>query len=185
MVRLAVTAAVVASLLASLGAARANGAQQAWRADLAPEAACPSASDPTASTAAQARALGCLLNWARAQHRRSPLTGRPALRRAAALKGERVASCGQFSHTPCGSDVTAAVRAAGYPFTMFGENLFAGSLHHVSARDVATAWLESPSHRANILDARFRDFGVAPVRAPGLLGGGVAVVWTATFGSRS
>ena len=36
----------------------------------------------------------------------------------------------------------------------------------------------------NMLNGRFRDLGAAPVRATGLLGGGDAVVWTATFGSR-
>jgi uncharacterized protein YkwD len=109
---------------------------------------------------------------------------RSALQRAATLKGERVASCGQFSHTPCGSAVTAAVQAAGYRYATFGENLFAGTWGQVSARDVVLAWLESPEHRANVLSPSFRDLGAAPVRARGLLDGGDAVVWTATFGSR-
>ena len=39
-------------------------------------------------------------------------------------------------------------------------------------------------HRANMLSGQFRDFGAAPVRATGLLGGADAVVWTATFASR-
>jgi uncharacterized protein YkwD len=125
-----------------------------------------------------------MLNWARAQDRRTRLVRRPALQRAAALKGERVASCGQFSHTPCGAAVTAAVRASGYRYATFGENLFAGTSGQVSARDVVAAWLQSPPHRANVLNPRFRDVGAAPVLAHGLLDGGDAVVWTATFGSR-
>ncbi len=66
---------------------------------------------------------------------------------------------------------------------MFGENLFAGTWGAVSARDVVSAWLQSPPHRANILNDRYRDVGAAPVRANGLLDGADAVVWTATFGS--
>ena len=42
-------------------------------------------------------------------------------------EGRAVASCGQFSHTPCGSAVTAAVNASGYRYATFGENLFAGT----------------------------------------------------------
>ena len=106
---------------------------------------------------------------------------RSALQRAAALKGQRVASCGQFSHTPCGSAVTEAVNASGYRYARFGENLFAGTWGQFSARDVVTAWLQSPSHRATLLSPRFRHLGVAPVRASGLLDGTDAVVWTAAF----
>ena len=99
------------------------------------------------------------------------------------MKGKQVASCGQFSHTPCGTDVTAAVRAAGYSYSTFGENLFAGSWGQVTARDVLTAWLQLPMHRANVLHSSFGDVGAAPARAPGLLGDGDTVVWTVTFAS--
>jgi uncharacterized protein YkwD len=183
-VRLVATAFAVALVLAFLVVGRADGASRSWSAYLAPESACRSASDATASPAVQTRAIACMLNWARVQDRRGRLVRRPALQRAAAMKGERVASCGQFSHTPCGSAVTAAVRASGYRYASFGENLFAGTSGQVSARDVVAAWLESPPHRANVLNPRFRDVGAAPVLAHGLLDDGDAVVWTATFGSR-
>lgn len=177
------TAAVLGSLIvfSALGVARADGANRAWSAYLAPAGACAASADAAAGAAVQARAITCLLNWARAQDRRVRLTQRPALRRAAALKGERVASCVQFSHTPCGTSVTAAVQAAGYRYSSFGENLFAGTWGQVSARDVVRAWLQSPPHRANLLHPGFRDVGAAPARAPGLLGDGDAVVWAATF----
>jgi uncharacterized protein YkwD len=122
-----VFATIAATLAALLVAGRADSANRAWSAYLAPQGACQAADDMAAAPAVQARAISCLVNWARAQDRRGPLTSRPALRRAAAAKGKEVASCGQFSHTPCGTDVTAAVRAAGYRYSTFGENLFAGS----------------------------------------------------------
>ena len=183
-VRLVATVLAVVSFLAFLVVGRADGAQRSAGAYLAPGAACASASDPDAAPAVQARAIACLVNWARAQDRHSPLVRRSALEVAAALKGERVAACGQFSHTPCGTAVTSAVQASGYRYAAFGENLYAGTWGHVSARDVVLAWLESPPHRANVLDPRFHDLGAAAVRANGLLGGSDAVVWTVTFGAR-
>jgi len=183
-VRLVATALAVASLLAVLAVGRADGAGRSANAYLAPEGACRSAGDATATAAVQARAIACLVNWARAQDRRARLVRRVALQHAAELKGQRVASCGQFSHTPCGTPVTAGVQAVGYRYAAFGENLFAGTWGRFSARDVVLAWLESPPHRANILNPSFRDVGAAAVRANGLLDGSDAVVWTATFGSR-
>lgn len=179
----------VASLLAavavfvSLVVGRADGAQSTVSSLLAPVGICQAAETPHVSDDAQIRAVACLLNWARVQAGHSRLSRRPALQRAAVLKGRRVASCGQLSHTPCGSAVTASINAAGYRYGWFGENLFAGSWRSVTARDVVSAWLNSPGHRANVLAPRFRHVGLAPVRARGLLGGTDAVVWTATFAS--
>jgi uncharacterized protein YkwD len=183
-VRLVTIAIAVVSILAFLVAGRADGAGRSASAYLAPEGACQSAGDVSADAKTQARAIACLLNWARAQDRRAQLVSRVRLERAAELKGQRMASCGQFSHTPCGTSVTAGVQAVGYRYTAFGENLYAGTWGLVSARDVVLAWLESPPHRANILNPSYRDVGTAAVRANGLLGGSDAVVWTATFGSR-
>jgi uncharacterized protein YkwD len=174
----------IAALLAVLLVGRADGSTRAWSGYLAPDSTCASASDVNAPAAVQTRAIVCLVNFARSHDRRRLLVQRPRLHLAAELKGQRVASCKQFSHTPCGAAVTSDVRAAGYRYSTFGENLFAGTWGRFSARDVVTAWLQSPPHRANMLSGRFRDLGAAPVRATGLLQGGDAVVWTATFGSR-
>ena len=174
---------VVASLLAFLLVGRADGATRSWSAYLAPADACRAADDASAPAADQMRAVACLVNWARAQDSRSRLGRRSALQHAAEVKGQRVASCGQFSHTPCGANLTVGVNAAGYRYATFGENLFAGTWGRFSPRDVVSAWLQSPPHRANILSSRFRHVGAAPVRANGLLGGADAVVWTATFAS--
>ena len=164
-------------------AGQADGGTRAWSAYLAPAGTCRAADDTSASPAVQSRAVTCLVNWARKQERRSLLLQRSKLALASELKGQRVASCGQFSHTPCGADVTAAVRAAGYRFGAFGENLFVGTWGRISARDVVSAWLRSPPHRANVLGPHFRHLGAAPTRASGLLEGSEAVVWTATFAS--
>lgn len=183
-VRRLVPAFAVAALLVVLATGQAaDGAGRSWSGYLAPAGACGAADDAAAPAGAQARAVACLVNWARAQDGRSRLASRPALRKAAQDKGLKVASCGQFSHTPCGAPITAAVNASGYRYGWFGENLYAGTYGQVSPREVVAAWLQSPSHRANMLRRHFRHVGVAPVHAPGLLEGTDAVVWTAAFAS--
>ena len=174
---------VATSLFAFLLVGRADGAGRSWSAYLAPADACRAADDASASAADQMRAVACLMNWARAQDSRARLSRRSALRRAAEVKGQRVASCGQFSHTPCGANLTVGVNASGYRYAVFGENLFAGTWGKITPRDVVSAWLQSPPHRANVLGGQYRHVGAAPVRANGLLGGTDAVVWTATFAS--
>ena len=183
-VRLAATALAVVSCVAFLLVGKADGAQRAAKTYLAPDSVCSSASDRSAAPAVQARAIACLVNWARSQDRRGRLVRRSELQHAAVLKGERVAACGPFSHTPCGTAVTSAVQASGYRYATFGENLYAGTWGQVSARDVVLAWLLSPPHRANLMSPSFHDVGAASVRANGLLDGSDAVVWTATFGTR-
>jgi uncharacterized protein YkwD len=173
-----------AALAAFVVASSAEGGTSAWSGSLAPVAACKGSADPTASVDTQIRAVTCLLNWARERSGRSRLAASPMLIRASAIKGRVVASCGDFSHTPCGSDFGASARRAGYRFAILAENLYAGPWGRVSPRDVVAAWLRSPGHRANILGAGYRDVGAAPVRANGLLGNRVSVVWTATFGSQ-
>src|SRR3990172_1242037 len=77
-VRLAVMATLAASLAALLIAGRADSANRAWSTYLAPHGACKAADDVAAAPAAQSRAIGCLVNWARGRDRRRPLTPRPA-----------------------------------------------------------------------------------------------------------
>jgi uncharacterized protein YkwD len=132
----------------------------------------------------QRRAVACLINHAREQVRRARLAKSSSLARAAELKGEKVAACGEFSHTPCGSDLVGPLRASGYPYASFGENLYVGPRGGVTPRDVVAAWMSSPPHRANILRPYFRDVGATSVPAQGIMGAGPEVVWVATFGSR-
>ncbi len=181
--RTALAALFAAALAAFVVAGSAAGGGLSSAGLLAPASACPGSASPRASAEAQIRAVACLVNYARAREGRSRLGHSPALTRAAALKGKRVASCGDFSHTPCGSDFTSSFRQAGYRYSIVGENLYAGPWGRVSARDVVSAWLRSPGHRANMLGPRFRHVGAAPVRADGLLGNRASVVWTATFGA--
>jgi len=182
-VRFCVAAFLAIALSALALTSTAGAAGRLWNAYLAPASVCEGSADRAASPRVQQRAITCLVNWARARHRQGRLSPSHLLRRAAALKGHGVASCRQISHTPCGSDAAAPVRRSGYEYTRFGENLYVGALGSASAREVVSAWLQSPGHRANILHPGFRDFGAALVRADGIFYAGAAVVWIAAFAS--
>ena len=178
--RLVLTALLGASLLAALAAGRADGAESS-ASYLAPVSACPGSTDRDAPVAVQERAAACLVNWARARARVSRLRRPASLGRAAALKGGKVASCGDFSHTPCGVDPRASVRAVGYRYARLGENLFLGTWGQVSARDAVRAWLGSPAHRENMLRPGFRHLGAALVRARGMRPDGDGALWVTEF----
>ena len=172
-----------AFLAATLGTGAEGASLPDWTADLAPVGACANAEGQSANLPVKRQAITCLVNWARTHHSRHTLTPSRPLRRAAVLKGRRVASCRVLSHAPCGTDPLAEVRATGFPFYLFGENLWAGPLE-VSARGVVAGWLASPRHRAVLLQAGFRFFGAGLVHAPGFLGNPDGAVWVATFASR-
>ncbi len=174
---------VVALFAILLSVGVAQGRPGAATSFLAPASVCPGADDAAASPAVQRRAVGCLVNWARRHDRRLSLRQPASLQRAALLKGRQVVACTAFSHTPCGAGPAAAVKAAGYRFSSYGENLFFGPWGQVTPRQVVAAWLASPPHRANILRPIFRDFGATFVRASGFDPGGDSVVWVAAFGS--
>ncbi len=169
------TAAAIAVLVAVAAFAGSGTA--------APAGACQGADDASAPLAAQQRAIACLFNVARRQSGRSALATPSKLEQAAAIKGRRVVACGQFTHTPCGSPVTAAIKASGYRFSWFGENLFAGTWGQYSPRQVVDSWLASPGHRANILRPAFRHFGASRIRAQGVFGEAETAIWVATFAS--
>ncbi len=77
--------------------------------------------------------------------------------------------------------------SAHYRSWTVGENLLwnAGSL---DARGALALWMASPGHRANILDARWREIGVAALYepdAPGAFGGNSVTLVATDFGARS
>jgi uncharacterized protein YkwD len=181
--RVGITAVLVAALAAFVLAGPADGGGRAWSSYLAPAAACKGSTDANAPVAVQQKAVACLVNWARVQARRGKLASSASLQRAAGLKGQKVVSCGQLSHTPCGSNLVGPLNASGYKYSSFGENLYVGPWGAVSPRDVVAAWLQSPGHRANILRPGFRHVGAALVRGEGILNEGAEAVWAATFAS--
>jgi len=65
---------------------------------------------------------------------------------------------GYFAHeSPSGDRAGERVRAAGYEWSRFGENLARGQ---DSVPEVVEGWMNSPEHRENILDCRLHQVGV-------------------------
>lgn len=65
-----------------------------------------------------------------------------------------------FEHvSPNGSSVSDVVNTVGYKFLIVGENLALGNF--AGDEKVVAAWMASEGHRANILDKRYTEIGVA------------------------
>jgi hypothetical protein len=77
------------------------------------------------------------------------------------MKGEDMVTKGYFAHnSPEGVTPWHWFQEAGYSFLYAGENL---AINFTDAEDVEQAWLNSPKHRANILNASFQEIGIATV----------------------
>jgi uncharacterized protein YkwD len=151
---------------------------------LAPSTACAGATQPGASAALQRRALVCLVNWARRRAGLAPVAHHPRLTRAASAKAARIVSCGDFSHAPCGTSVTAPTIAAGYRYAFWAENLYWGSQWLGTPRAAMQAWLLSPPHREHVFARGARDAGIGQVRAPTFAGATNVTVWVLEVGRR-
>jgi uncharacterized protein YkwD len=82
-----------------------------------------------------------------------------ALEQAALAHSLDQAQMGQMSHTGSdGSDAGIRISRTGLSFGTWGENVAAG---YGSAGSVVEGWMNSPGHRANILNAAFTQIGVA------------------------
>ena len=68
-----------------------------------------------------------------------------------------------------------ALLAAGYRYRKVAENIAAGQR---DAAEVVRGWMNSPGHRANILDAELTQIGVGLVS-----GGPYGTTWTQVFGT--
>jgi uncharacterized protein YkwD len=147
-------------------------------------AACAGADATGGAASERTAAVVCLTAQARSRAHRAALRGASALQRSAALKVDSIERCGTFSHTPCGSKMNAAMSRTGYARGCFsvGENLAWVSVG-VTPRQVVKAWLSSPEHRANLLDAGFRDTGVAS-RVVTLADAGQVELWVQHFGKK-
>jgi len=98
-------------------------------------------------------------NTNRLEERLPGLTISPLLKKAARLKAKDMAEKGYFSHNgPDGAAPWAWLENVGYDFVSAGENL---AVHFIDSSDVVAAWMNSPSHRANILNGRYTEIGVA------------------------
>lgn len=147
------------------------------------------ASPSRLSSKAAVRTTVCLVNRERSSRglRRVRLNGR--LSKAAARHAKDMVRRDYFSHvSPSGSTFLQRIKRTGYlggarAWTA-GENLARGFGGLATPRSIVRSWMKSPTHRANILNGRFREVGIAVVRgAPGSSGGSGAT-YVSTFGFR-
>ncbi|MET9109970.1 CAP domain-containing protein [Streptomyces zhihengii] len=116
-----------------------------------------------------------LVNKERAAAGCGPVTANAKLTKAADDYSDVMAASGVMSHTgPDGSTMTSRVEAAGYAWSTLGENIARGQ---ADAEAVMDAWMNSPGHRANILNCSFDELGV------GVHMGDGGPWWTQNFGA--
>jgi uncharacterized protein YkwD len=150
---------------------------------LPPLTACAGQTDLAASAAAQKQAMRCVLNATRSSVGLRTLRAAKRLNRSAALRAAAIRRCNQFSHRPCGQSFMGVFIMAGYLGSgLVGENLAWSQSPLGTVRDTVTDWLTSPEHRSNMLYPRWRDVGVAMVKASSLFGTSNVTLWVMDFG---
>lgn len=83
----------------------------------------------------------------------------PLLTAAAQAKADDMAKKGYFSHTtPEGYDSWHWFKEVGYDYRYAGENL---AVNFADSGDVEKAWMQSPTHRDNIVSPRYTEIGIA------------------------
>ncbi|MEI7424501.1 MAG: CAP domain-containing protein [Candidatus Staskawiczbacteria bacterium] len=88
-----------------------------------------------------------------------PLTKNLKLEQAAQLKAENMVQNNYFNHTsPTGVTPWFWFLKAGYSYKFAGENLAIG---FYDSQEVYNAWLNSPSHKANIVNPNYTEVGTA------------------------
>ncbi len=117
------------------------------------------------------------INKFRADNGRPPLKVSVALVRAAEWMSNDMAHNDNFDHTDShGRDFAARLKAFGYNKPTKGENIAAGDS---AAAATVSQWKNSPGHRANMLNSKFKVMGVGRAQDPGSEFGWY---WTADFG---
>ena len=117
-----------------------------------------------------------LVNEERQQRGLTPVTTNATLARLSADYACEMIEGNYFEHTDpiTGSTVGSRALAAGYYFRKVGENLAGG---FTGPEETMSQWMDSPGHRANILDPDFIELGTA-VRT----GGTYRWYWVQEFG---
>ncbi len=99
-----------------------------------------------------------LANSARKEGGLNPLTANSLLARAAQNKANDMLGRQYFSHnTPTGETPWSFIKAVGYSYVTAGENL---AIDFSEAESIQKAWMNSPGHRANIMNASFQEIGI-------------------------
>lgn len=126
----------------------------------------------------------CLLNRERRSRGIRKLRVNKRLNRAARGHAHNMVERGFFAH----GDFVGRIRAAGYLKRARGylvaENIAWGSLHYATPSNIVSRWMNSPGHRANILNGRLREIGIGVSRGAPVGGMRDAATYVTDFGTR-
>ena len=115
-----------------------------------------------------------LVNAERKKRGISSLSVSNKLSSAASIRANELTQ--KFSHTrPDGRSYISAAESLGYTFSYIGENIASGQN---SPQDVMNIWMNSPGHRANILNPEYTEIGVGLDYANNIYG----LHWVQLFG---
>jgi len=120
-----------------------------------------------------------LINAERANAGVGALIVQARLVHAAQLHSADMACRNYFSHTGLdGSSSGERITRAGYVWTIFGENIAAG---YTDPQWIVKDWMKSPSHKSNIINARFTEIGTGYAYH---VNSYHAIYWTVVFGAQ-
>lgn len=98
-------------------------------------------------------------NMIRQTQRLSPLVLNRTLQVAAQMKADDMAKNHYFAHeSPEGKTPWYWIDQAGYDYGYAGENL---AINFYDSKDAVDAWMNSPTHRENLLSANYSETGIA------------------------
>jgi hypothetical protein len=116
-------------------------------------------------------AIVAMTNAFRKENKLGEVKPNPALAAAARAFAQYLARTDKFAHEADGRQPAERAEAAGYRYCLVAENLALnldsrGFQTTGLAREVLDGWKTSPGHRANLLEPKVTEIGVAVVRAP-------------------
>lgn len=116
---------------------------------------------PTLASEITSENVVFLINKERLFYGDEPVVVDPELQKAADLKSSDMITRNYFEHYAFGLSPWDFIHAAGYDYLYAGENL---AMSFDTSEGMVNAWMNSPAHRANILNPDFQDLGVGVVK---------------------
>ena len=134
-----------------------------------------------ATTSVSSTGLLQATNSERVRSHTASLTLNSALDAAAQTKANDMASRNYWAHnTPDGQAPWSFIKNSGYAYQLAGENLAYG---FSDAPSVITGWMNSPEHRANLLNDDYEDVGFGVATADNFQGKGHVTIVVAMYGT--
>lgn len=128
---------------------------------------------PAAGLSAEDQEVVRLVNIEREKVGLKPFVASSQLSRVARVKSEDMAKNNYFDHTsPTYGSPFDMMKQFGIKYSTAGENIAKG---YLSAQSVVNGWMNSPGHRANILNSSFNKIGVGAYKS------GSTTYWTQMF----